>query len=171
MDFLLISLGLVFIILGIIGSFLPVLPGPITGCIGLLILHQTSIELDGNLFLFVTLVISILVFLIDYIIPALGAKKFGGTKWGMWGSTIGLVIGLLFLGPLGVLIGAFLGVLFVTQLDAEVLKPIISFYLVIIGIIIIKKSLKRKSLCSPWPVDVPANQHSRFCPQWPNRLC
>ena len=109
MDFLLISLGLVFIILGIIGSFLPVLPGPITGWIGLLILHQTSIELDGNLFLFATLVISILVFLIDYIIPALGAKKFGGTKWGMWGSTIGLIIGLLFLGPLGVLIGAFLG--------------------------------------------------------------
>ena len=79
MDFLLIYVGLVFIILGIIGSFLPVLPGPITGWIGLLILHQTSIELDGNLFLFVTLVISILVFLIDYIIPALGAKKFGGT--------------------------------------------------------------------------------------------
>jgi len=100
LDFLLISVGLVFIILGIIGSFLPVLPGPITGWIGLLILHQTSIELDGNLFLFVTLVISILVFLIDYIIPALGAKKFGGTKSGMWGSTIGLVIRLLFLGPL-----------------------------------------------------------------------
>ena len=56
-----------------------------------------------------SLFISILVFLIDYIIPALGAKKFGGTKWGMWGSTIGLVIGLLFLGPLGVLVGAFLG--------------------------------------------------------------
>ena len=108
MDFLIISLGLVFIILGIIGSFLPIIPGPITGWVGLLILHQT-LELDGNFFLTITLVISILVFLIDYTIPALGAKKFGGTKWGMWGSTIGLVIGLLFLGPLGVLIGAFFG--------------------------------------------------------------
>jgi len=109
LDFLLIIIGLIFIILGIIGSFLPVIPGPITGWIGLLILHQTSFELNGNLFLIITLIISILVFLIDYIIPALGAKKFGGTKWGMWGSTIGLIIGLLFLGPLGVLIGAFLG--------------------------------------------------------------
>ena len=109
MDFLLILIGLIFIILGIIGSFLPVIPGPITGWVGLLILNQTSFELNGNLFLTITLIISILVFLIDYIIPALGAKKFGGTKWGMWGSTIGLIIGLLFLGPLGVLIGAFLG--------------------------------------------------------------
>lgn len=109
MDFLLVFIGLVFIILGIIGSFLPIIPGPITGWVGLLILHQTSLELDGNLFLFITFVISIFVFLIDYIIPALGAKKFGGTKWGMWGSTFGLILGLIFLGPLGVLIGAFLG--------------------------------------------------------------
>lgn len=109
MDFFLIVLGFIFILLGIIGSFLPVIPGPITGWVGLLILHQTSLKLDGTLFLTVTFIISVFVFLIDYIIPALGAKKLGGTKWGMWGSTLGLILGLIFLGPLGVLIGVFLG--------------------------------------------------------------
>ena len=48
-------------------------------------------------------------FLLDYIIPALGTKKFGGTKSGVYGASIGLIVGLLFLGPFGVLAGPFFG--------------------------------------------------------------
>jgi len=108
MDIFLLLLGFTFICLGIIGSFLPILPGPPTGWIGLLLLHLTkSVPADWT-FLWTTLAIALLVTLLDYIIPPLGTKKFGGSKYGIWGSTIGLLIGLFF-GPLGIVFGPFIG--------------------------------------------------------------
>ncbi|MFY0603723.1 MAG: DUF456 domain-containing protein [Flavobacteriaceae bacterium] len=109
MDTFLALLGFVFIILGIIGSFLPILPGPLTGWVGLLILHFTSFIEMNWVFLGITLAIAIIVWLVDYIIPAIGTKRFGGSKYGIYGTSIGLLIGLLFLGPLGIIIGPFAG--------------------------------------------------------------
>lgn len=109
MDIFLLLLGALFILLGIIGSFLPVLPGPITGWVGLLILHLTSaVPMDWT-FLGITLGIAILIWLMDYVIPAMGTKKYGGSRYGIWGTTIGLIIGLIFLGPFGIIIGPFAG--------------------------------------------------------------
>jgi uncharacterized protein YqgC (DUF456 family) len=48
---------------------------------------------------------------LDYFIPIIGAKKFGGTKSGIIGATVGLIAGLIFLGPLGIFLGTFLGAL------------------------------------------------------------
>jgi hypothetical protein len=47
----------------------------------------------------------------DYIIPAIGTKKFGGSKVGMIGTTLGLVVALIFpiFGVFGVIIWPFLG--------------------------------------------------------------
>jgi len=109
MDVLLLFLGFIFIILGIIGAFLPVLPGPITSWVGLLLLHLTSAVPKDWKFLGITLAIAIFIYLIDYIIPAIATKKFGGSKYGIWGTSIGLLTGILFMGPLGVIIGPFLG--------------------------------------------------------------
>ncbi len=109
MDIFLLILGFLFILLGIIGSFLPVLPGPITGWVGLLILHLTAIIPMNWTFLGITLAIAIFIWGIDYVIPAWGTKKFGGTKYGIWGSVIGLILGLILLGPFGVIIGPFVG--------------------------------------------------------------
>ena len=47
----------------------------------------------------------------DYIIPAMGTKRFGGSKAGAWGTTIGLIIGILAPIPFGILIGPFVGAL------------------------------------------------------------
>lgn len=109
MDILLLFVGFFFILLGIIGSFLPILPGPITGWVGLLILHLTSVIEQDWTFLGITLGVAILVWLLDYIIPALGTKKYGGSKYGIYGTTIGLLCGLIFLGPIGIIIGPFAG--------------------------------------------------------------
>jgi|TARA_B110001452_G_C15214050_1_gene421080 uncharacterized protein len=109
MEILFLVLSIVFILLGIAGSFLPVLPGPLTSWGGLLLLHYHSKVEQNPSFLWITFGIALAVFLLDYIIPAIGTKKFGGTKSGVYGASIGLIIGLLFLGPFGVLAGPFFG--------------------------------------------------------------
>ncbi len=109
MDLALIILGILLIFIGIIGSFVPVIPGPITAWLGLLILYQTSLLTSDFTFLATTFSIAIGVFILDYFIPLIGAKKFGGTKSGMIGATLGLLVGLIFLGPLGIFLGSFSG--------------------------------------------------------------
>lgn len=96
-------------ILGIIGAFLPILPGPLTGWLGLLLLSFTSVVPKDWTFLGITLAIAILVWVLDYFIPAIGTKRFGGSKYGVYGTTIGLLIGLFSPIPFGMLIGAFVG--------------------------------------------------------------
>ena len=111
MDLVLLLLGAFFIILGIIGAFLPILPGPITSWVGLLFIHFTSVIPYNWTFIFTTLAVAILVYILDYIIPALGTKIFGGSKYGIIGTTIGLLVGIIFLGPFGIIIGPFTGAL------------------------------------------------------------
>ncbi len=109
MDLALIIIGILLIIAGLIGSFVPVIPGPITAWVALLILHQTTFVSPDFTFLGITLSIAIGVFILDYFIPIIGAKKFGGTKLGIIGATLGLLVGLIFLGPLGIFLGTFTG--------------------------------------------------------------
>ena len=112
MDILFLILGFLFVCLGIVGSFLPILPGPLTSWIGLLLLHITkAVPIDWT-FLGITLTISLLVWVFDYFIPAIGTKRFGGTRYGVYGTTIGLIIGLLSPIPFGILLGAFFGAFF-----------------------------------------------------------
>jgi len=111
MDLILLFIGSIFIVLGIIGSFLPVLPGPVTSWVGILLIHLTeAIPFDWT-YVGITLAIAVLIYFLDYVIPALGTKKFGGSKYGIYGTTIGLIIGLIFFGPLGIIIGPFTGAL------------------------------------------------------------
>lgn len=109
MDIFLIILGFLLTLLGIAGSFLPVLPGPITGWVGLLLLHLTKAVPMSYTFLGIALVISIIILVLDYIIPSMGTKKFGGSRFGAIGTTVGLLIGLMVPIPMGFVIGAFLG--------------------------------------------------------------
>ncbi|QHI38255.1 hypothetical protein IMCC3317_36450 [Kordia antarctica] len=111
MDIFFTILGFLLMLLGIIGSFLPIIPGPITSWFGLLFMHLTEAIPNNWTFLGITLAIAIIVFVLDYIIPAIGTKRFGGSKYGIYGTTIGLLLGLLFLGPFGIIIGPFLGAL------------------------------------------------------------
>ncbi|KJF42138.1 DUF456 domain-containing protein [Draconibacterium sediminis] len=109
MDILLIVLGAVFIISGVLGCVLPIIPGPPLSYIGLLLLHFTERYQFSSKFLIIWAIITVVVYALDYLIPAWGTKKFGGSKRGVWGSIIGLVIGMFFFPPFGIIIGPFVG--------------------------------------------------------------
>ncbi|MCF6213978.1 MAG: DUF456 domain-containing protein [Flavobacteriaceae bacterium] len=111
MDILLLIIGFILMILGLAGAFIPVLPGPLTSWGGLLLLSFTKAVSISTSFLTITLGVALLVWLLDYFIPILGTKKFGGTKYGMWGTTIGLLLGLFFFPPIGIITGPFAGAL------------------------------------------------------------
>ena len=112
MDIFLILIGFTLVLLGLVGSFVPIIPGPISAWLGMLVLYQTSFLALDFYFLGTTLIIALGVFLLDYFIPMIGAKKFGGTKAGATGATLGLLIGVLFMGPIGIFVGPFIGALF-----------------------------------------------------------
>ncbi|MEP2240144.1 DUF456 domain-containing protein [Maribacter sp.] len=113
MDIFLLVLGFILMLVGILGSFLPVLPGPPISWVGLLLLYSTSAITMNWTFLGITLAIALVVFGLDYVIPAIGTKKFGGTKAGVIGTTVGLLVALIFpvLGPFGIIIWPFVGAL------------------------------------------------------------
>ncbi|NQX84567.1 MAG: DUF456 domain-containing protein [Flavobacteriaceae bacterium] len=111
MDLILLLVSAILIVLGVIGSFLPILPGPLTSWIGFLLFHLRSDIAMNWTFLSITLFFALLIWLLDYIIPILGTKRFGGSKAGMIGTTIGLIIGLIFPIPFGIILGPFLGAL------------------------------------------------------------
>jgi uncharacterized protein YqgC (DUF456 family) len=109
MDIILLISAALLMLLGIIGSFLPVLPGPLASWAGLLLFHlRSDIEMNWT-FLGVTLFFAALIWFLDYIIPAIGTKRFGGSRSGMIGTTIGLIIGLISPIPFGIIIGPFIG--------------------------------------------------------------
>ena len=109
MDILLLSIGAILMVVGILGSFLPVLPGVPVSWLGLLLIFLTpSVPMD-YWFLGITFFVAVLIYGLNWIIPAMGTKRFGGSRSGMIGATIGLVVGLIAPIPFGVIIGPFVG--------------------------------------------------------------
>lgn len=108
MDIILIICSILCLVVGLIGCVAPMLPGPPISYIGILLLHFT----DGVQFSATQLIIGallvVITIILDYVVPALGAKYAGGSKWGAWGCTIGTIIGMFFL-PWGLIVGPFLG--------------------------------------------------------------
>ena len=108
-DILLTAGGAALMIVGIVGCVLPVIPGPPLSFAGLLLLHFSKYGDFSFEFLLLFGFIAVIVTLMDYVVPIWGTKKFGGSKAGMWGAAIGLVIGLFVLPPLGIIVGPFAG--------------------------------------------------------------
>ena len=108
MDWLWISLGIILILTGIAGSLLPLLPGPPIAYVGLFIQIFREPDPFTSKFLWIWAGIVIISLVLDYLIPIWGTKKFGGTKYGVWGCTIGFILAF-WMGPFGVIIGPFIG--------------------------------------------------------------
>jgi uncharacterized protein YqgC (DUF456 family) len=108
MDVLWLILGVILMLVGLAGCILPFLPGPPICYLALLIQQLQSSPPYTTEFLLTWAAITVVITALDYVIPVYGTKKFGGTKYGMWGCVIGLVVGL-WIAPLGIIIGPFVG--------------------------------------------------------------
>ena len=111
MEYFLLILGFILMLVGIVGSILPALPGPPISWVGILMLYLCEGISINYWILAVTLLIAVIIGILDYIIPAKGTKYFGGSKYGIWGTNIGLVVGIFAPIPFGFLIGPFVGAL------------------------------------------------------------
>ncbi len=122
METLWIIFGFILILTGLIGSFLPVIPGPPISYGGLLLLHFFGGQTFSTTILFTYALLSVLLLFLDYYLPIWTTKKFGGSKAGQWGATIGVLAGL-FVGPwgivLGPLVGAYIGELFMGRSNQD----------------------------------------------------
>ena len=105
-----IILGVIALIFGLIGCIVPAIPGPPLSFIALILLE---IATHGEAFTVNQLIfwgiVTVIVTVLDYIIPIFGAQKYGATRAGIWGSVIGMLIGIFFFPPFGMFLGAFLG--------------------------------------------------------------
>lgn len=108
MELLIAILGFILILSGLLGSFLPLLPGPPISFAGLLLLHFFGNATISNNTLVVFAVLVIALVFLDYFLPIWTTKKFGGSKAGQWGATVGVLLGI-FAGPWGIILGPLLG--------------------------------------------------------------
>lgn len=109
MEWIWIILGAILVIVGIAGCIVPIIPGPPISYGGLLLLQLTNAKPLESRTMIIWLLVTIAVTALDYIVPIWGTKKYGGTKRGVWGSTIGLFVGIFFFPPIGIILGPFLG--------------------------------------------------------------
>lgn len=106
----LILIGFILIIVGIVGSVAPGLAGPPFSFLALILLSIAKHwEPFSAQFLVVMAVLTGLALVLDYILPALGARKYGASKYGFWGAAVGMMIGIFYIPPWGMIAGAFLG--------------------------------------------------------------
>lgn len=110
-DTLIPLLSILLLLVGILGTFLPVLPGLLLSLCGLLIYKFGTDSSLSMAYIWIFVFLTILSIILNYVIPARTNRKYGGTRWGSVGSIIGTILGMFFIPlPFGFLIGMFLGV-------------------------------------------------------------
>ena len=114
MTYVLIAIVIILALVGLVGALVPGIAGTPFSFLALLVLSFVD-GIDYSVrFLMLMGVIGAAVFAVDYVVPVWGTKKLGGSKAGVRGSTIGLILGLLvtFIFPVGfiaILLGPFIG--------------------------------------------------------------
>ncbi len=107
----LIVLAFILLIIGVVGTFIPMFPGLPIGWLGLFVAFLSS---DCNLSIWtlvITLLLMVIITVLDYFIPARMVKKSGGTKSGERGAIIGSLSGIIFVNPIILIFGSFIGAL------------------------------------------------------------
>ena len=109
-NILLIAIASLCFLIGIVGLIFPVLPGiPVMWAGVMLVVAFTKFDIVSQGAFTAITVIMLGSFAVDYLANYLGAKKYGAGKWGITGSIIGMLAGVITAGLPGLIIGSFLG--------------------------------------------------------------
>jgi uncharacterized protein YqgC (DUF456 family) len=104
------GLSFLLALAGLAGAVLPVIPGPILGLIALVVFAIGGVGQEVELGLLIGMgLLAGLLMVLDYVVPALGAKRFGATRAGIWGSVIGMIVGFVVLPGWGIILGTLAG--------------------------------------------------------------
>lgn len=109
MGIFLTILAFLLVLIGVIGSLVPGLPGPPLSYVGLLCASFAPHSNLGTKALIIWAVITIVVSVADYFLPAVMARRFGGSRAGAVGATVGALVGCFVFPPIGLLLGPFVG--------------------------------------------------------------
>lgn len=109
-DVVFLAIGILFLVVGLIGTVVPVLPGAPLAWVGLLLSYFSSYTNMAILALVLSGIFALFVSIADNIFPTVMTKKSGGSRAGTIGSVVGLICGF-FVGPVGVILGPFAGAL------------------------------------------------------------
>ncbi|WP_040207991.1 DUF456 domain-containing protein [Neobacillus jeddahensis] len=100
----------ILFVVAFVGLLYPIIPGILFLLAGFLVYGLFfSFEPFNWLFWLIQGLFIILLFIADYVANLIGIKKYGGSKAGIWGSTIGILIGPFVIPVFGILIGPFIG--------------------------------------------------------------
>ncbi len=123
MDIILCIVALLLAVVGLIGAVIPIIPGPALSFIALLVNYFSPNPSVDTKWLIIWLAICIAVIVIDYLLPVYIVKRLGGSKAGMWGATIGMLVGFVAFPPLGIILcplcGAVMGELMNDKSDTS----------------------------------------------------
>ena len=108
LDVFLLLFGLCFLVGGLLGCILPAVPGPPLSFVALALLQITRFADFSGKFLLIAAGVTVIVTVADYVLPAWGTRKLGGSRAGTVGSIAGLLLGLFF-APWGIIAGPFAG--------------------------------------------------------------
>ncbi|MFR9619670.1 MAG: DUF456 domain-containing protein [Rikenellaceae bacterium] len=109
MDTILYIIALLCAVVGVLGALLPILPGPIISVVGLTLGYFLPVDVVSTRELIIWIAVCIVVSVVDYFLPIYMTKRLGGSKSGMVGATIGMVVGLIAFPPFGIVVGPFIG--------------------------------------------------------------
>jgi uncharacterized protein len=102
-------LAIALMVIGVVGTFLPVLPGVLLVFGGMLLgAWVDGFQRVGWITLTILGVLTVLVFVVDVVSGLLGAKRVGASKLAILGAAIGTVAGMFF-GLVGILVAPFIG--------------------------------------------------------------
>ena len=123
MQALAMVIAILFFIVGLAGSVLPVLPGVILIWFGMLIygIMTQFADLSTSFYIWQALAAA-LVYAVDYLASAYGVKRYGGSKYAVYGSIIGTVLGIILVGPAGIIFGPFIGAVIGELINRQTLE-------------------------------------------------
>ncbi|MBW1912201.1 MAG: DUF456 domain-containing protein [Deltaproteobacteria bacterium] len=107
---LLITLGILLALAGLAGCLIPIIPGPSLSYLALIAISLArDWEPFSPLFLIIMACLMTVVMILDYVVPVIGASRYGASKPGILLSVVGMLLGIFFFPPFGIFIGAFIG--------------------------------------------------------------